>query len=132
MKRNKFLFLLPLSLLLGACNSNINPSISGGDIDPFDFEGNYVNPELTIDGIKNEDVWNSEYACVAANFGYTLKSIKYNVEISLYRGERELCAFFEVTDCNILTDGLDKCWNNPVFNHKGHFLQYAYMFEYYM
>mgnify|MGYP004615434307 CR=1 FL=1 len=33
---------------------------------------------------------------------------------------------------NILTDGLDKCWNNPVFNHKGHFLQYAYMFEYYM
>ncbi len=33
---------------------------------------------------------------------------------------------------NILKDGLDKCWNNPVFNHKGHFLQYAYMFEYYM
>ncbi len=33
---------------------------------------------------------------------------------------------------NILTDGLEKCWNNPVFNHKGHFLQYAYMFNYYM
>lgn len=33
---------------------------------------------------------------------------------------------------NILTDGLDKCWNNPVFNHKGHFLQYNYMFNYYM
>lgn len=33
---------------------------------------------------------------------------------------------------NILKDGLDKCWNNPVFNHKGHFLQYAYMFQYYM
>ena len=33
---------------------------------------------------------------------------------------------------NILTDGLEKCWNNPIFNHKGHFLQYAYMFNYYM
>lgn len=33
---------------------------------------------------------------------------------------------------NILTDGLNKCWNNPIFNHKGHFLQYSYMFNYYM
>lgn len=33
---------------------------------------------------------------------------------------------------NIFTDGLLKCWNNPVFNHRGHFLQYAYMFDYYM
>lgn len=33
---------------------------------------------------------------------------------------------------NILKDGLEKCWSNPIFNHKGHFLQYAYMFEYYM
>ena len=33
---------------------------------------------------------------------------------------------------NIITDGLAKCWNNPIFNHKGHFLQYAYMFNYYM
>ena len=33
---------------------------------------------------------------------------------------------------NILKDGLKKCWNNPVVNHKGHFLQYSYMFNYYM
>lgn len=33
---------------------------------------------------------------------------------------------------NILTDGLEKCWNNPIVNHKGHFLQYSYMFNYYM
>ncbi len=33
---------------------------------------------------------------------------------------------------NIFTDGLQKCWNNPAFNHRGHFLQYAYMFGYYM
>lgn len=33
---------------------------------------------------------------------------------------------------NILVDGLDKCWNNPIFNHKKHFLQYSYMFNYYM
>ncbi|MDO8513268.1 MAG: radical SAM protein [bacterium] len=33
---------------------------------------------------------------------------------------------------NILRDGLGKCWNHPVVNHKGHFLQYAYMFNYYM
>lgn len=33
---------------------------------------------------------------------------------------------------NILADGLDTCWNNPVVNHKGHFLQYSYMFNYYM
>lgn len=33
---------------------------------------------------------------------------------------------------NILEEGLQQCWNNPVFNHKGHFLQYAYMFDYYM
>jgi MoaA/NifB/PqqE/SkfB family radical SAM enzyme len=33
---------------------------------------------------------------------------------------------------NILRDGLAKCWNNPIVNHKGHFLQYSYMFNYYM
>jgi MoaA/NifB/PqqE/SkfB family radical SAM enzyme len=33
---------------------------------------------------------------------------------------------------NILADGLDKCWNHPIVNHKGHFLQYSYMFNYYM
>lgn len=33
---------------------------------------------------------------------------------------------------NILTDGLSKCWNNPAVNQKGHFLQYSYMFNYYM
>lgn len=33
---------------------------------------------------------------------------------------------------NILTDGLKKCWNNPIINHKGHFLQYSYMFNYFM
>lgn len=33
---------------------------------------------------------------------------------------------------NILTDGLEKCWNHPAVNHKGHFLQYSYMFNYYM
>jgi MoaA/NifB/PqqE/SkfB family radical SAM enzyme len=33
---------------------------------------------------------------------------------------------------NILEDGLEKCWNNPVFNHKGHFMQYSYMFCYFM
>ncbi len=37
-----------------------------------------------------------------------------------------------ITVGNIFTDGLQKCWNDPVFNHKGHFLQYGYMFEYYM
>lgn len=43
---------------------------------------------------------------------------------------------YSQNDCinvgNILTDGLDKCWNNPIVNHKGHFLQYSYMFNYYM
>ena len=33
---------------------------------------------------------------------------------------------------NVLEEGLQQCWNNPVFNHKGHFLQYAYMFDYIM
>lgn len=33
---------------------------------------------------------------------------------------------------NILKDGLEKCWNHPIVNHKGHFLQYSYMFNYYM
>jgi len=43
---------------------------------------------------------------------------------------------YSQNDCinvgNILVDGLDKCWNNPVFDHKKHFLQYSYMFNYYM
>lgn len=43
---------------------------------------------------------------------------------------------YSQNDCvnvgNILADGLGKCWNNPVVNHKGHFLQYSYMFNYYM
>lgn len=108
MKKNKLVFLLPILLALGACNiSTTTSSEVGGDNDPFDFEGNYVNPELKIDGVKDEEAWSSEYACEASSFGYTYKSNRYTVEISLYRGERELCAFFDVKDCNILTDGND-------------------------
>ena len=33
---------------------------------------------------------------------------------------------------NIFKEGLIKCWNHPAFNHRGHFLQYAYMFDYIM
>ncbi|MGM9873898.1 MAG: sugar-binding protein [Bacilli bacterium] len=107
MKKKKLLFLLPLFLCLGSCTSTTDVSIEGGDHDPFDFEGNYVNPELTIDGIKDEEAWDSEWACKAASFGYTYQENRYTVDIYLYRGELELCAFFEVTDCNILTDGND-------------------------
>ena len=43
---------------------------------------------------------------------------------------------YHQNDCvnvgNILRDGLTKCWNNPIFNHKGHFLQYAYTFLLYI
>lgn len=37
-----------------------------------------------------------------------------------------------ITVGNIFVEGLQKCWDNPVFNHRGHFLQYAYMFDYIM
>lgn len=62
----------------------------------FDFEGNYIPPELTIDGIADDLDWN--------NGSTTLTYGKDNhVNVKFYRGDLALFVFFEVIDENILT-----------------------------
>lgn len=61
----------------------------------FDYDGNYLPPELNVDGQKTEAEW--ENASEELTFGHEKRA-----KVVLYRGERALYAFFEVRDDNIL------------------------------
>ncbi|MDR0832312.1 MAG: carboxypeptidase regulatory-like domain-containing protein [Bacillales bacterium] len=61
----------------------------------FDFPGNYEAPELTIDGIANEEEWIN--APILATYS--------TVEVKAYRGEKALFFFFNVADTSLLTEG---------------------------
>lgn len=73
------------------------------DDNPFDIEGNFETPELTIDGLMNEPEWqSSEYSSPLVTIprhGSNEASVKF------YRGEKALFVFFDVKDNNILVDG---------------------------
>lgn len=73
------------------------------DKDPFDVDGNFEEPELTIDGFMTEEEWtDSEWASPVVTIG---RHDGNEASLRFYRGEKALFAFFEVKDKNILTDG---------------------------
>lgn len=105
---------------LTACNENGDPGGSGGtggtgggqgdtyqDYNPekqpgsgdFDFDGNYENPELTIDGLGNDEQWQGVEAF--ATFGKN-----GNANVKIYRGTSALFFLFEVKDNVLLTQGV--------------------------
>lgn len=104
MKLKKFLPLLVLTF--ASCSSNgtlgeqavdYNPSKDQTN-DQFNFEGNYTPPELTIDGIKDEEQWNS--ASEELIFGS-----QNQCKMVMYRGDHALFCFFDVSDIDIQTVG---------------------------
>lgn len=93
-----------LALFLCACNVgnskgiiDYNPNKSETN-DQFNFEGNYTPPELTIDGLKNDEQWTS--CSEELKFG-----AQNQCSMVLYRGERALFCYFEVSDKDIQTVG---------------------------
>lgn len=111
MKFTKLLILSTLVFSLAACgplgqqNGGYN-DITINDYDPskpvddeqFDFDGNYIPPELTIDGLKNEEQWAN--ASQILTFGSTNQTT-----LQIYRGELALFCFFSVKDVDIQTVG---------------------------
>ena len=64
----------------------------------FDFPGNYIAPELKIDGKMDEEEWKD--ASEPLEFG-----INRPASVVIYRGERALFCFFTVKDPDIQTVG---------------------------
>lgn len=67
--------------------------------DPFDYEGNYAAPELTIDGKGDDAQWQATE--VLATFGRGTNA----ATIKAYRGENALFFLVEVSDTVLLTEG---------------------------
>ena len=65
----------------------------------FDYPGNYENPELTIDGLGNDEQWQGVEAF--ATFGKN-----GNANVKIYRGTSGLFFLFEVKDNVLLTQGV--------------------------
>ena len=65
----------------------------------FDYPGNYENPELTIDGLGNDEQWQGVEAF--ATFGKN-----GNANVKIYRGTSALFFLFEVKDNVLLTQGV--------------------------
>ena len=101
------LSVLTVLLMFTGCKSNNDLE---SPHDPFAYEGNFENSELIVDGKMDEEEWkNSEYVTPEYTFSYKSKidDQRYHYSIKVYRGERELYAFFKVEDRNLLTYGDD-------------------------
>lgn len=108
--KHKILLLISSLFLIG-CSQFKPTAIEGGkDIDPFDFQGNSLVSELSIDGIRDEAQWNQgEYTTQEYIFTYKnkLNNELYDYSFIVYRGTNELFVFYKVYDCNICTYGND-------------------------
>ncbi len=82
---------------IGEVYEDYNPNKQPGD-DQFDFAGNYVAPELTINGQADDAVWAS--TPVLATFGHGGAAT-----VKVYRGELALFFLFNVSDSILLTEG---------------------------
>ena len=110
-KSSKAFFLSLLLLSISACASNditaYPPNSDSSDSNPFSYDGNYENPELVLDGIKDEEEWLSEYASETITLSYVNTPAEdentYECNVTFYRGESQLYVFFDVEDCNILS-----------------------------
>ena len=94
----KLLKILPLLVfLISGCNSNgvnVNDAVDYDGTkqettDQFNFAGNYIPPELKIDGLKEDDEWNNASSMIS--FGS-----QNQASVVLYRGESALFCFFDV------------------------------------
>ncbi len=106
-KINLILPLVVSSILLTGCNPNTSqPNITIKDyVDnkaegnkQFDYQGNYIAPELVVDGLDKDKQW--ENASEELVFGETKKA-----KMKIYRGEEALFCFFNIQDEDIETVG---------------------------
>lgn len=102
------LFILSSVLSLSSCSQNkgnglypINKDDVTTDNPFFDDDSNLITSELKIDGIKDEEEWNSEYSSEVLSFCDA--SSKVNVQF--YRGESALYGFYDVLDNNLCVLG---------------------------
>ncbi|NCA95366.1 MAG: hypothetical protein EOM74_00130 [Methanomicrobia archaeon] len=121
MKVKVILFMTMAALMLASCatgSSNSSESSTpsqdslvseptSDDIDrtqnPFDTEGNFETPELTVDGLMNEPEWqDANYSSPTTDF---IRHGTNTASVTFYRGEKALFVFFDVKDTNMLTDG---------------------------
>ena len=108
---------LAFTLLASACNQTPGENTGeqggaqGGDIyqdyenskqpgdGQFDFDGNYAAPELTINGLGDDEAWQNITAPLAI-FGHGNAAT-----VKVYRGNEALFFLFEVQDTILLTEG---------------------------
>lgn len=108
---------MSFTMFAAACNSGETPNTpppdngSSGDTyqdyqpdkqpggGQFDYDGNYSNPELTIDGKGDDEQWRT--APTIATYG---RNDAVNVKV--YRGEEALFFLFDVQDKVLLTQGV--------------------------
>lgn len=137
--KHKLLILLPLTLMIVGCSvttsttsfsssqlttfSQSNSTSSDISVEPrgdnpFDYEGNYENSELTIDGKMDERQWTDEnYSSGPYTLSGKVKDTDYAIsaKVYLYKGEKELFVFYQVTDNTLYTNGDDN-GNNVSFS----------------
>ncbi len=105
--------MLMSALLLAGCGKDADTGIyykndtaskteSG---DQFDFEGNYVAPELSIDGKMTED--EKELYREVENFVMEIPDQNYSLRMYVYWGEKALYVLFDVTDPHLVATGTD-------------------------
>ncbi len=107
----KLLFAVPLlSLLLTGCNNKVASGYDsinkdGIETEPgnFDFDGNFVVPEIIIDGNDNDEAWSGEHVSEILQFNNDTNK----VTVKLLRGEHALFFFYKVTDKYICSKGND-------------------------
>lgn len=77
----------------------------GIDTEPgnFDFDGNFVKPEITIDGDDSDEAWKGSNVSETLSFMNETNS----VSVKLLRGEHSLFFYFRVTDKYICAKGND-------------------------
>ncbi len=100
-----------LALLLGGCSSNkiasgYDPFNKNGiNTEPgnFDFDGNFVKPEINIDGDDNDEAWTGPNVSQTLQFSNNTNQIS----VKLLRGNNSLFFFFRVSDKYINAKGND-------------------------
>lgn len=107
MKRRGLLLLLPLiltSCAIGGKGDDTKADVVSYSVlkddgtDQFDFDGNYVPPELKIDGLDDDIQYQS--ASDILTFGSLNQA-----SVKIYRGQKGLFCFFKVSDPDIETIG---------------------------
>ncbi len=88
-----------IALISVACGVTDNTGGEQKPNGPFDFDGNYVAPELTIDGKGDDPQWQAITEPLAV-YGHNNA-----VSVKAYRGEKAMFFLFDVTDSVLLTNG---------------------------